>query len=227
MYKGIDVSSIQGNVDYKNVKESGISFVIAKCACGNEKPDHTYELNRKGSKDNGLLFAAYHFVFPLPSDSSHPGRSPQEQAQAHFALADGELAACDIEWPYPQDWHKWGCSATQINDWVLSYLKEYERLSGKKMLVYTDPDFANNVKFTDDFAEYPLWLANYNKNIIVPSPWKDWVMWQTTGGGGVLSNGQKVDTNVAKDLSFWDIAVTPVPTVDPLADTIDNDYHSL
>lgn len=214
--KGIDISAIQGNVDFKALKASGIEFVIVRSGVGNQGTDKLYTTNITKAKEAGMKVMAYHFVFPLPDDGIHGGRSPAEQAKMHFEAAQGELAACDLEWPIPQEWKKWGCTATQINKWALEYLKEYEKLSGQKMVVYTYPSFALVAKLDEEFANYPLWIASYKSTPSVPKPWKDWVFWQTAGGNLLhLPNGMPVDTNVAKDLSFWGETKVDSPPTPP------------
>ena len=216
MYSGVDISAAQGNVDFPWLKQKGYSFVISRCYVGNDFKDHFYDSNIAKTKDAGMKAAAYHFPYPLPADAAHPNRSPSAQAEMHFTAANGELAACDAEWPAPEDWQKWGCSANQIRDWFLQYLERYEQLSGQIMPFYTYPYFAKAIGFTSDFAKYPLWIASYAATPAIPSPWPDYYMWQTSGGGLLtLPSGIKTDTDVAKDLSWWGITdqtVTPTQT---------------
>lgn len=205
--KGIDVSIVQGmGIDFNAVAASGIEFVIAKCGSGNDGIDSAYIHNINGAKNAGLKVGSYNFVYPLPTDPNHPNRDPVGQAQLHFSRCITNLVIMDYEWPSPESWNAWGISAQFINDWGLQYLEEYTRLSGRKPLVYTYPDFCNHVKPTDDYANYDLWIASYVPNQpVIPHPWSDWIIWQTGGGNlGHLPNGAPVDTNLAKDLSIFD-----------------------
>lgn len=214
--KGVDISTVQANVDFSWLKQQGIQFCVVRCAVGNDGTDSRYISNIAAAKAAGLKIMAYHFVYPLPSDAAHPTRDPKVQAQTHFKAAQGELAAIDIEWPEYKDWGKWECSAAQINQWLLDYLFEYERLDGRKPLVYTYPSFAKLVKFSAKIAEYPLWIASYTSAPSIPAPWTDWVMWQTAGGDKLkLPNGIPVDTNVCKDLSLWGDYSKPEPLPEP------------
>lgn len=215
--KGIDISTIQGTVDFASVAATGVQFIICRCGVGNDGIDGNYAKNIAGAKAAGLKVACYHFVYPLPSDPTKPLRDPVAQAQYHFKASLGELACCDLEWPVPADWAKWGVNAAFINKWILSYLTEYEKLSGRKMVIYTYNDFANNVKLDPQLAERPLWIASYTNPPTVPKPWTDWVLCQTSGGTEKLPNGVPVDTDEAKDLSLWEVAapiVTPVLILD-------------
>jgi GH25 family lysozyme M1 (1,4-beta-N-acetylmuramidase) len=215
MYKGYDISIIQGDVDFQAAAASGISFIICRAVVGNGGIDKNYYTNIKNAKAAGIKVMAYNFVYPLPPMTSQPLRDPLKQAQYHFESCQGELAACDLEWPAADSWSKWGCSAKQINDWALTYLAEYSRLDGRKMVLYTYPYFVKAVQFSQDFAQYPLWIASYQAKPAVPHPWTDWTLWQNSGGTEKLPNGVPVDTDLAKDLSLWDPTQIATPPAAP------------
>jgi hypothetical protein len=123
----------------------------------------------------------------------------------------------DCEWPYPQDFSKWGCSPTQIKQWMTAYLQEYTRLdNGRKPPIYTYPSWAQAMTFDGSFTQYPLWIASYTTSPVVPHPWTDWMMWQSSGGTQKLPNGVAVDIDYVKDLSLWDVQ-TVAPTTTPSA----------
>lgn len=214
--KGVDISSVQGNVDFEWLKNQGIQFVIVKCYEGNKGKDPMYERNVLGAKAAGLKVAAYHFIYPLPTDSIHPGRSPKEQAALH-ANAAGNIpfACCDMEWPNPQDFPKWGVDTNFVKKWVLEYLAEYERLTHKRMILYTYLFYGKFLNLSTDFAKYQLWIANFDFPPKLPYPWTDYVIQQTGGGNtGVkmtLPNGIIVDTDLAKDLSLWGVSTPEIP----------------
>lgn len=214
---GVDISAIQGNVNFPSLAASGIKFVICRCGVGNNGIDADFARNVAGARAAGLQVMAYHFVFPLPTTASQPLRDPVKQAQYHFnAAGPNILAACDFEWPEPQNWAQWGCTAAQIKQWCLAYLTEYERLTNQKMVIYTYPYFAQALKLDPAFAQYPLWIASYEPSPAIPHPWVDWVLWQYGSGGNYkLPNGVPVDVDYAKDLSLWSSMPTP-PVVAPV-----------
>lgn len=215
LIKGIDVSVIQGIVDFTKVAAEGVQFVVCRCGVGNSGKDSTYDRNMANAKAAGLQVMAYHFVYPLPPQAGNPSRDPHVQAKMHAGYANGALAACDLEWPTNVDWAKWGCSAAQIGEWALEYLQAYEGLTGVKPLVYTYPDFAHHVNLPPAIANYPLWIASYAPTPLIPAPWTDWAIWQDTGGGGKLPNGAPVDTDKVRDLSLWSVTApsltSPLP----------------
>lgn len=224
--KGIDISAVQPpNINFKAVYDAGNRFIIARCGVGNDGTDHNCYAYLKAAKAAGLKCMVYHVIYPLRDDPAHPGRNPIDQANAHFKAANGEIACCDFEFPPPEDWGKYSLTSDFIREWLWQYMEEYSRLSGKPMTLYSYPYYVQATKLDARFAKYPLWIASYQANVPqVPAPWgkDDWVMWQTTGGGGKLPSGAPVDTNVCKDMSIFDgiqtvvQPPTPVPTPNPI-----------
>ena len=63
---GIDVSKYQGNIAWKQVKDSGIDFAIIKAGGSDDGfyTDPTYEANYKNAKAVGMPVGAYYIVGP-------------------------------------------------------------------------------------------------------------------------------------------------------------------
>jgi GH25 family lysozyme M1 (1,4-beta-N-acetylmuramidase) len=222
LIKGIDISTIQGNVDFAAVAATGVQFVVCRCGVGNGGKDGKYDQNIANARAAGIKVAAYHFIYPLPPQANQPLRDPVKQAQLHAGWAgDVPVVCCDLEWPAPQDWAKWGCSAAQIVQWTVTYLEAYEAATGIRPVVYTYPYFAAAIKLPSDFGQkYKLWIASYQAgHPAVPAPWTDWVMWQDSGGTGPtaqhLPNGAPVDGDKMKDLTDLWPAEAAVPAPDP------------
>jgi GH25 family lysozyme M1 (1,4-beta-N-acetylmuramidase) len=207
---GLDVSSAQG--DLTDAHWAAIaatkSFVYAEARTGNDGNDTHFSRYVASAKAAGLVTGAYLFAYCLPEDSSHPGRGPEDQAQAFFEASgglggtSGELPpAIDLEWPASGDWPKWGCSAAQISDWALRCAVRVETLFGRRPAIYTYPYFARAVVLAGLNA-YPLWIASYRAAPDVPLPWSSEALWQTSGGGLVLPNGSKCDEDQATDEAY-------------------------
>jgi lysozyme len=218
---GYDLSSVQGNLSvatFQTMASQGISFIIAKCYTGNNTNgvDPTYYSNITNAQAAGLQVAAYHFIYPLPNNGT-ANRDPVSQANLHFQAAGNILAFCDAEWPATQDWASWGCTAAQINQWVLTYLQTYSQLSGRPMPIYTYPYWAQSVGFSSQFSQYPLWIASYGGTTpTIPAPWSSYCAWQYGGGTGKLPNGAPVDQDLAPDLSLWGFPASTMPVGAPL-----------
>jgi GH25 family lysozyme M1 (1,4-beta-N-acetylmuramidase) len=170
MLKGVDVSVVQGHVDWHQVADAGVRFAFLKCGEGNKgtdpqlgrpgwEVDHRRAAGQSGqdplfdwnvghAKAAGILVAPYSFAYPLPHQDGNPVRDPEIQAKFHFDLSlglgsiRGDLTPMlDFEWPAPVDWAKWGCSSNQMVDWLELYLGAADAYWGTKLGCYTYPDF--------------------------------------------------------------------------------------
>lgn len=58
---GIDVSHHQGQIDWRRVRQDGISFTYVKATEGGDWTDPRFEMNWRGAGEAGLRRGAYHF----------------------------------------------------------------------------------------------------------------------------------------------------------------------
>lgn len=215
---GIDVSAVQGRINWPLVALHGIRFCWSKCGQGNDGYDPNYTINVKGCRDTGIYPGAYWFAYNLPQKAAGDGRTPKEEAERFFRLsgglgrAPGELPpAIDAEWPEVGDWGKWGCSAKQISDWHREFAIEVTQLWGRLPTIYTYPFWWRTLSAGADVswaAQYPLWIANYMQidreeptpeaTPIIPSPWSSWRTWQWSANKGRRIPGiaMDIDRNV-------------------------------
>ena len=66
LFRGIDVSSYQGRVDWRAVRDSGVEFAILRCGYGDDDPsqdDKTFETNVAGCEAAGLPWGAYVYSY--------------------------------------------------------------------------------------------------------------------------------------------------------------------
>lgn len=209
MIEGYDISSAQGEITdehWTKIAAQGIRFVYLECGLGNTPMSSTFDRNVAGARAAGIACGPYHFTYPLPIDGVHQGRDPESQAQAHFEASgglgvhQGELPpAQDSEWPEVQDWAKWGVTAASIRVWTLRYRAKMESLTGRGLVTYTYPYFAESVGFDTVMGTSRLWLADYSPTPKAPAPWASYTICQYSNGGGRLPNGCPVDQNIIMD----------------------------
>lgn len=209
--RGFDASAAQGVIPWGRLDPS-LRFAILKAQQGNDGFDPTFTRNVKGALETGLEPFAYCFAYPLPAKAGKTGRCPREQARlfvdrvtAAHPLMHGRPLFLDLEWPMPQDWGTWGCTAESIAEWCAEHCDEVASYSGVTPILYTYPDWWAHVSKADVSwaAAYPLWLASYvtkgrwpidGQAPRCPSPWSDWLFWQFDGNGGLtLPNGVDAD----------------------------------
>lgn len=213
MIYGFDVSSMQGAHPFDQIARAmpELEFVIIRGQVGNDNFDPDFEANAKASFAAGLVPFMYCYAYPLPAAAGHPGRDPMEQARLFVAHAQRypEFAKrplfLDFEFPEPQDWAKWGCTAASIAAWMLACCEEIERLMGVAPVIYTYPDWWQHVAAADVSwaARFALWLARYltpgsrptqGQSPALIAPWLAWLFWQFDGTGGLrLPNGVDAD----------------------------------
>lgn len=174
IYKGIDVSEWQGDINFKKVKEDGIDIVYIRAGQGFSYEDSKFERNYTEAKKYKLKIGVYHYV---------TARS-EEEAKRQAAFFVSLLSRKEIDCKLAMDYEYFpNLSKTEINKIAISFLREVERLSKKKTIVYSDAYNANNT-FSGDVTNYPLWIAQYG----VERPqnngnWKYWEGWQYTSRG--------------------------------------------
>ncbi|GAA0086817.1 hypothetical protein UT300007_32580 [Clostridium sp. CTA-7] len=173
-YKGIDISSWQGEVDFRKISESGVQIVYIKATEGNYYVNPRLGEYYLGSKNNNMLIGFYHF-FRARVDA---------KAQAHYfaSYVNGKDSNCrlalDIELT---DWYE----AEELSNMCITFLEEVKRLTGKEVVVYTYTNFAKT-SLTKDLSKYPLWVADYD--VTTPEDnhiWNSWIGFQYLEAGNV------------------------------------------
>lgn len=215
---GCDVSMWNGllNVAHWKALARAHRFVIIKCGNGNDPADPNYLQNYYAARSAGLIVGTYHYVYVLPDDPAHPGRSPEEQASAHFSLATylpGDLLPwADVEFPNHTQWDKWKLPqgaqrrADFIADFIVRYVGCYAKLSGLPMGFYSytwwikAAGLASSAR-RDVLASMPFWQAD-TPVASTPSslpagagPWRRADLFQWTNSLRA-PNGSKLDGNV-------------------------------
>lgn len=186
VYQGIDVSEWQGNIDFRKVKEDGIEVVYIRSSQGFSYEDSKFERNYEEAKKQGLKIGAYHYVTARTEEEG------KQQAKFFISLLSNKKIDCKLAMDFE---YFDGLTKEEINKIALAFLKEVERLSGKKAVVYSDTYNAIHT-FNKDVAAYPLWVAQYGVNEPQSNGnWDNWEGWQYTSRGRI--NG--INGNVDRD----------------------------
>lgn len=150
MFKGIDVSVHNGDINWGDVKNSDIKAVIIKATEGVNFVDKMLENHYKGANSVGMNIGFYHFM----SEKT----SPAQQARDFWtAIKDKKfniLPCLDIET------NKLGRTRTQISDRCIEFLNEFKRLSGYDCMIYTGGFFGRD-NLDSRVKKYPGWIAHY------------------------------------------------------------------
>lgn len=164
---GIDVSHYQGTIDWRQARQLDITFAFIKATEGVTGVDPNFKVYWTDSRAMGVLCGAYHFY--------QPGDDPEKQAH-HFletaAPGPGDLRpVLDVEVSNEIE-------PAQIVDGIQTWLETVQQAIAVEPIIYTSPEFWNGLR-TDQFGDYPLWVANYGvKTPELPAGWSAWTFWQ-------------------------------------------------
>jgi lysozyme len=183
--QGIDVSHFQGVVDWQQVAKAGMSFAFAKATEGITYVDPQFSTNWAGIKAAGLVRGAYHF-FEANDDAT---------AQAQHFLATVKLAPGDLP-PVLDIETTAGVSDEQIWSGVSTRIQVVEQATGRQPILYTAPGFWNSHAPDLTLTRYPLWLADYAAQALLPHGWSSWLFWQHSQSGSVAGVTGAVDLDL-------------------------------
>lgn len=184
---GIDISQYQGNISWDEVltinDEFPIDFIFLRATMGESGKDRSFSGNWKAVKKKNKLRGAYHYF--------RPNENSVKQAKNFIKVVDlepGDLPpVLDIEeMPRNQsmDSLKMG-----LKRWLFHVEKHFQV---KPVLYSGDKYFADFLE--KEFADYTLWIANYNFWIEKPKP--HWNFWQFSEKGTVKGIKGPVDLNM-------------------------------
>lgn len=186
-YRGIDISEFQGEIDFEEVRHSGIEAVYIRVGAG-EYTDEYFAENYERAKAAGLKIGFYHYITARSVDQG------RRQARFFASLAAGR----EPDMRLAMDFEYFGSlSVSQINAISEAYLDELTALTKREAVIYSDLSNARNI-FSRALAEkYPLWAAQYGAD--EPSAngkWREWVGFQYTDEGRVGGIYGNVDRNI-------------------------------
>lgn len=153
--KGIDVSSWQGNIDWKTVADYGMGFAILRITEKGNVVDSTFEANYKGCIQHGIPVGVYKYSY-----AKTVAESEQEANSVLKVLNKRKLnfpVFLDLEW---SEQRKLG-SAT-VEKIALAFLNKIQS-AGYKVGIYCNVDWYQNV-LTERLRKYDSWIARYPAN---------------------------------------------------------------
>lgn len=205
MIKGVDVSSVQGEIPWAKLAALGYQFSLIKGQQGNDGCDPRFVLDVAAATAAGIEPMAYHFAYPLRHIAPKDQAAMMVAAHRRAFFDVGRPMFIDCEWPERSAWVRWDCSPAEVSTYLRDLFTELVALGARPGL-YTYPFWWTGVHEADVSwaTQYPLWLAAYVKaapqegdNPHLLNPWKTWTFWQWDGTGGArLPNGVDSDFDV-------------------------------
>lgn len=189
--KGIDVSSYQGNIDWKKVGMQ-VDFAIIRCGYGDDvvsQDDRNFLDNVRGCIENGIPYGVYLYSY---AKNKVGEESIQSEVMHVLRLLQGKNPFCvylDME----DDGTKY-LGKEKLTDLAVAFCKQITD-AGYKAGVYANENWFLNYLDAQYLSElgYSLWCAKYGNNR--PRIGVDYDIWQYSSTGsvdGIISN---VDMN--------------------------------
>jgi GH25 family lysozyme M1 (1,4-beta-N-acetylmuramidase) len=155
-YKVIDVSSYQGKIDWKKVKESGIEGAIIRCGFGIDsisQDDPYFENNVQGCIENNIPFGAYLYSY---ADSVEKAKS---EARHTIRLVSKYKSKLDLPIFYYLEQENLGQYAVENGKAFIDLMENY----GYNVGIYANQNMIDEY-IKNNFNDYPLWIARYGIN---------------------------------------------------------------
>ena len=195
---GIDVSHWQKEIDWEQVKESGVEFAMIRL--GNRGYESgaigldTYAIaNLEGAIAAGLDVGVYFFSQAL---------TPEEaEEEAYFVVEQLEPYQEHITMPVVFDWEHVNNASARTNDMrdpdlltdcTLAFLQTVE-VAGYRPMVYFNRTQSWKYLNLEELKQYEFWLAAYTQRMDFPYKIK---MWQYTSSGSVPGVNGDCDVNI-------------------------------
>ena len=193
-WPGVDVSSYQGNINWKAVKRSGIEFAIIRLGyrgyeSGKLVEDEYARKNLEEAATAGLKVGAYFFSQALTfNEVDEEINFMLEILGEHYLSMPLVL---DWEIPTP-DARSARMDARTLTDLQLYFCQKISDI-GYQPMVYFNWHQSEHLYYLHELEDYPFWLALYQDRMTFP--WKV-EMWQYTSSGRVPGIPGAVDINV-------------------------------
>ncbi|MBR1930490.1 MAG: hypothetical protein IJ833_03310 [Lachnospiraceae bacterium] len=190
---GIDVSKWNGTIDWKAVKNSGVSYVIIRCGYrgssqGMLVEDPKFNTNIKGATAAGLKVGVYFFT----------QATDEVEAVEEASYVLDKIKNYKISYPVFLDVETSGGRGDKIDKTtrtaVCKAFCETIRRSGYTSGIYANKTWLNDKIDTGSLSAYKIWLAQY---AATPTYSGRYDLWQYKSTGKVSGISGNVDLNLS------------------------------
>lgn len=192
---GIDVSSYQGEIDWAQVADAGVDFVMLRVGFrgytkGGLQADEMFDRNIKGALDAGLDVGVYFF-----SQAINVWEAEEEAA---YVLE--KIAPYHVTYPVAFDWESVSSADARTNglssDAVTRCAGAFcdtVAAAGYTPVIYFNMDQGYLAYQLNRLTDYPFWLAEYHES---PGFYYHFDLWQYTHQGSVPGIKGAVDMDL-------------------------------
>lgn len=160
--KGIDISEWQKNVDYQQMKRSGIEFLIVRSSYRNTT-DHGFFDHVRGARSAGIpIFGTYHFSYALNVNQVIQEAKFAVKMLQEAGLGPDTIVFYDFEYDSVTKAKSKGVvlGPVQCNLHTKVFCETVEQL-GYRAGIYLNQDFYKNWYDHTLLQKYVVWFAHY------------------------------------------------------------------
>lgn len=195
---GIDVSRYNGNINWSEVKASGIEYVMIRVgfrgygSTGSLNEDNMFRQNIEGALDAGLKVGVYFF--------SQAITRTEAREEANYVLS--RISGYDISLPVVIDFEYASGNIGRLyeadlsRDYATQICKAFCRTveaEGYTGMVYANKSMLESNLYADDISsDYKVWLAHYTTRTDYAG---EYYAWQYTSSGRIDGISGNVDCN--------------------------------
>lgn len=190
---GIDVSTWNGNINWSQVKNSGVSYVIIRTGFrgstqGALVEDNKFRQNIKGALDAGLKVGVYFFTQAVN----------EVEAVEEASMVLSQIKGYKITYPVFIDVESSGGRADGLDAGtrtrVINAFCQTIQNGGYRAGIYANKTWLAQKMNISALSGYKIWLAQYNTHVTYGGRYD---MWQYSSSGSVAGISGKVDMNLS------------------------------
>lgn len=194
---GLDISSYQNGINFNQIKDAGIQFLILRAGFTgwgtgvNYNKDSSFEIFYKQAKQLNIPVGAYWY-----SCANSYEKGVAEARYMYKNCLKGKQFEFPIYIDVEEDRHQ-KIGKIYVTSAIKGFCETLEKL-GYYVGIYANLNYFNNYINTNDLSRYDKWFAywKYDLKLNKPSfPYGDFGLWQNSSDGYVA--GQRVDTNIS------------------------------
>ena len=188
---GVDVSECQGTIDWKKVKDAGITFACMRSTKKNGSVDKTFEPNLAACMESGIDYSCYKYAYAKTHDEAR-----QEADGVINLLGDRKMPI----WYDMEDASLTALGKDTIEGIALSFIGECKD-AGFECGIYCNKNWYDNYISQYLKDKFMFWIARYGKNTgYIDEKYKptgkNVIAWQYTSKGQVSGIVGYVDRDV-------------------------------
>ncbi len=192
--QGIDWDKINDEVIWKGHALGKVSFIYIKVTQGLVYQNSLALNQAQNAVKNNIPIGYYHFAEPVVGSAIKEAK--------YFNDATSDLPNASLFPMLDFEWDKMALTKQEAYDWINEFFQNVD-----SVLLYSGQPYLNeHLPENHDLGRLTLWLSNYNpeSQVIIPSGWSDWSIWQFAGEEGrhPAFNGP-VDMDLAKKIPFY------------------------